>query len=205
MRNDKQLVNLLKLMQITRAQPQYGYALSGLKKHELSSLAEHHYLVTFIALQLARHLNLVGAKLNVEKVLEICLIHDLGELFGGDISRPYAMANPKARELAKAFEEENQKFLRKYLVTTSDELWTDVRTPKSDEAIVAKIADLMECGHYIKYLNQFKPMDSRILRKKLPEVAGKLKDKIAKRELLKFIKVWLVEIESKSATEILFD
>src|ERR1700738_3323865 len=109
MNNQKKLVNFLKLMQITRTQPQYGYALSNLKKHELSNLAEHHYLVTFIALQLARYAKSFGAKINTERIMEISLVHDLGELFGGDISRPYAMANPKARQLAKAFESENQK------------------------------------------------------------------------------------------------
>jgi len=43
------LTKLFKLVELTRFQPQYGYALAGIPKEELSNLAEHHYLVTFIA------------------------------------------------------------------------------------------------------------------------------------------------------------
>src|SRR3989344_5119270 len=110
----KHLTNLFKLMQLTRSQPLYGYVVGGVQKNDLSNLAEHHYLVTFIAWQLARQIKSKGANINVEKVLEFAMVHDIGELFGGDISMPYARANPKAREYAKAFEEENQKFLSKF-------------------------------------------------------------------------------------------
>ncbi len=108
------LAKLFKLLEITRSQPQYGYALAGIPKGELSDLAQHHYLVTFIAWQLALSVQSKGAKINVQKVLEYSLIHDLGELFGGDIAMPYAKANPKARILAKAFEAENQKYLANF-------------------------------------------------------------------------------------------
>ena len=64
----KKLTNLFDLIQLTRTQPQYGYALSGLKKEELSNLAEHHYLVTFIAWQMAKYLELQGIKLNTLKL-----------------------------------------------------------------------------------------------------------------------------------------
>jgi 5'-deoxynucleotidase YfbR-like HD superfamily hydrolase len=206
MRNDKEnLIDLLKLIQITRTQPQYGYALSNLKKHELSNLAEHHYLVTFIAMQLTKLVNTKGAKIDIEKVLEICLVHDLGELFGGDISRPYAMVNPKARKLAKAFEAENQKFLRKYFIEDDPKLWKDVMEPVSDEGLIAKIADYMECAHYLKYVNQFKPLDVKILADKMPKTLTKIKDKIAKKELALFLNTWIEEIQAKNVTEILFD
>lgn len=44
----KHLTNLFKLMQLTRSQPLYGYVIGGVQKNDLSNLAEHHYLVTFI-------------------------------------------------------------------------------------------------------------------------------------------------------------
>src|SRR5690606_29298080 len=110
-----------------------------------------------------------GAKINPSKVLELCLIHDLGELFGGDISRPYAMANPKARKLAKAFEAENQNYIRKYLGTVDQEIWDEVMEPVTDEGIIYKIADVMECGHFLKYMGHYKPLDTQILKDKLPK------------------------------------
>ena len=161
------LTNLFKLLQVTRTQPQYGYALSGLKKHELSNLAEHHYLVAFIAWQLTDSLNSKGAKLNTEKVLALCMLHDLGELFGGDISRHYGLRNPKARKLAKTFEAENHKFLLKFFQGKGNNykrLFAEIMEPKSDEAVVAHVADYMECAHYLKYLDKLTKDDQKVLR-----------------------------------------
>ena len=201
----KNLTNLFKIMELTRSQVQYGYVLSGVRKHELSNLAEHHYLVTFMAWQMAKALERAGAQINATRVMEISMIHDLGEIFGGDISRPYAMANPKARKLAKAYEAENQKFMRKYLTMVSKDMWDETLKPKSDEALVYKIADIMECGHFLKYMGHFKPLDTKILADKLPKVVKKLKDKIAHREMEAFVKSWLKEIQTKNATEVLFE
>jgi 5'-deoxynucleotidase YfbR-like HD superfamily hydrolase len=152
----KHLTKLFKLLELTRSQPQYGYALRGIAQDNLSNLAEHHYLVAFIGWQLALEANRSGAHLNVLKVLEICLMHDLGELFGGDICLPYSRVNPKARNLAKAFEAENQNFLSKMFgsgETHFKSLALETMQPKSDEAIVAKLADYLETTHYLQYAN----------------------------------------------------
>src|SRR5688572_26987474 len=100
----KKLTTLFRLLELTRAQPQYGYILAEIPKSDLSDLAQHHYLVTFVAWRLAVLVVQKGGKINLERVLELSLIHDLGELFGGDISMPYARANPAARNAAKEFE-----------------------------------------------------------------------------------------------------
>lgn len=200
----KNLTNLFKIIELTRSQVQYGYVLSGVRKNELSNLAEHHYLVAFMGWQMAKSLEKAGAKVNPSKVLELCMIHDLGELFGGDISRPYAMANPKARKLAKAFEAENQNYIRKYLATVDQQIWDEVMEPVTDEGIIYKIADVMECGHFLKYMGHYKPLDTKILKDKLPKLANTLKDKVAKKEMNKFVAGWLKEIQAKNATEVLF-
>ncbi len=201
----KNLSNLFKLIELTRSQVQYGYVLSGVRKHELSNLAEHHYLVTFMAWQMAEYLNSKGAKLDTKKVLEISMIHDLGELFGGDISRPYAMANPNARKLAKAYEQENINFLQKYLTNLSKEIWSEAMEPVSDEALIFKLADLMECAHFLKYMGHYQSLDTKILEEKLPQIISKIKNPIAKNEIDIFYKLWIQEIQTKSATEMLFE
>ena len=193
-------------MELTRSQPQYGYALSGIQQDELSNLAEHHYLVTFIAWQLASHIKKAGAKINIEKVLEFCLIHDLGELFGGDIAMPYARSNPKARIHAKAFEEENQKFFAKFFGNESNhfkELGHEILNAKSDEAIVAKVADYMEIIHYKQYVRVFSKLDMKGIEPKLQSMISKTKNSITKRELSKFIKNWSKNIDKKGVLEIL--
>lgn len=195
-------------MELTRSQPQYGYALAGIQQDELSNLAEHHYLVTFTGWQIASHLNQAGAKINIQKVLEFCLIHDLGELFGGDISMPYARANPKAREYAKAFEEENQKFLSKFFGGQSEhfkELGHEILDAKSDEAIIAKVADYIEVTHYKQYVKVFSKFDTDLIKPKLASMVEKVKDPIAKEELAKFINNWVNDITKKDIPEILYE
>ena len=205
----KHLTNLFKLMQLTRSQPLYGYVIGGVQKNDLSNLAEHHYLVTFIAWQLARQVKSKGANINVEKVLEFAMVHDIGELFGGYISMPYARANPKAREYAKAFEEENQKFLSKFFGSEEayfKKLGHEILDAKSDEALIAKIADYLEHIHYkqyIKVISQKTDIDS--LRPVLKLKISKIKDPVAKKEIDKFTKDWLKNVSKKEIPEILYN
>ncbi len=195
----KHLTKLFTLLEITRSQPQYGYALAGIKKDDLSDLAQHHYLVTFIAWQIARNLKGKGAAINVEKVLEFALIHDLGELFGGDIAMPYARANPKARKLAKAIEAENQKFLASFFGPESkyfNKLAAEILDVTSDEGIIAKVADYVEVTHYKKYIGKFSKGDVAMAYNALQKKIAKMKDKIAKRELELFIIDWKKQLSA---------
>lgn len=200
------LTDLFKLIEITRAQPQYGYALSGIPQDEQSNLAEHHYLVAFIAWQLALHVQSKGANIDVQKVMEFALIHDLGELFGGDIAMPYARINPVAREKAKAFEAENQKFLAKFFGAQSEHfqsLSDEVMDVKTDEGIIAKVADYMEVTHYKFYKKLFSPADMELVEQALQEKIAKMTDEIAKQELSAFVTQWAGEWPGKNVMDIL--
>ena len=81
----EELIKLINLLEITRNQPQYGYAVAG-GNGRYSNLAEHHYLVAMIGWQLADLVNKKGAKIDSGKVLKFCLLHDLGP---GNKDRPY--------------------------------------------------------------------------------------------------------------------
>jgi 5'-deoxynucleotidase YfbR-like HD superfamily hydrolase len=203
----KHLTDLFRILELTRSQPQYGYVPSDLKLNELSNLAEHHYLVTFIAWQLALHVNNNGGEVNVTKVLEYCLVHDLGELFGGDIGRSYVEVNKKARPKAKAFEAENHNFLAKFFGNESKrfrKLAKEMMEPKNDEAWVFKLADYMECAHFLRYMGYFRKQDEQILLTSVPRMVRKIKNKETKKILDDFIKLWLREIKiEKSTLEVL--
>lgn len=185
------MIELINLLQITRIQPQYGYAISG-GNTRIGNLAEHHYLVTMLAWQLCEIVNKKGAKIDTYKVLKFSLLHDIGELFGGDIGMYYAKANPKARMYAKQFEEENQKFVSNFFSNKKEviDLTKEILDSNSDEAHISKIADYLEVTHYKLFNNQFKKKDLKLIVPKLREKIDKLKDKIAKKELLQFVKVW---------------
>lgn len=192
-------------MEITRAQPQYGYVLAEIPKSDISDLAQHHYLVTFIAWQLARIVKNAGAEINVEKVLEFSLIHDLGELFGGDISMPYAKANPAAREKAKAFEAENQKFLATFFGHDQDyfqQLSGEIMDVSSDEGIIAKIADYIEVTQYKLYVHRLSKDDVTMAVNKLEKLASKLIDRVARNKIQSFLKQWQRELGDGKLDEI---
>lgn len=185
------IVDLINLLQITRAQPQYGYAVAG-GNIRIGNLAEHHYLVTMLGWQLTEIVNSKGANIDAYKVIKFCLLHDIGELFGGDIGMYYARANPTARIFAKQFEEENQRFISEYFVNNSEvkSLAKEILESESDEAHIAKIADYLEVTHYKFYNGQLKGSDFELVTPKLAEKVSKIKDRVAKEELIKFIHIW---------------
>jgi 5'-deoxynucleotidase YfbR-like HD superfamily hydrolase len=197
----KNITNLIHLLEITRNQPQYGYAIWG-GNVRMGNLAEHHYVVAMTAWQLAANVNSVGAKLNLQKVFEFALVHDIGELFGGDISMPYAKANPKAREFAKRFEAENHAYIGRFFGTQEarfKELSEEILDADSDEARIVKVADYMEVTHYKFFIGRFVKGDIDLIAKKLNDMIVGMKDEIAKKELLTFIEGWKKEMfETKS-------
>jgi 5'-deoxynucleotidase YfbR-like HD superfamily hydrolase len=192
----KHLTKLFHLLEITRNQPQYGYAIWG-GGVRMGNLAEHHYMVSMIAWQLASSVNSVGAKLDIAKVFEFASIHDIGELFGGDISMPYAKSNPKAREYAKKFEAENHSYIAKFFGGQSEhfkELSSEILDAESDEARIVKMADYLEVTHYKFFIGRFVQADIGLVAEKLDKMIGGMKDKIAKKELMAFVAEWKKEM-----------
>lgn len=202
----KNLPNLFKLIQLTRSQVQQGYLLSGIHRDDLSDLAAHHYLVTFIGWQLALSLKEAGANIDVQKVLEFCLIHDLGELMGGDISAWYAKMNPKARRFAKSFEEENQKYLSKFFGSDArrmKNMTKEILNARSDEALIAKVADYIEALSFKVFIGNFEEASRKFSEEKLNGFIKKMKDKTAKTLLKQFASDWLKTVHKTNYIEIL--
>ncbi|MDO8471540.1 MAG: HD domain-containing protein [bacterium] len=183
----------VRLMELTRSMPQTGYALVGLSKHDLSDLAQHHYLVTVIAWQLARRVHSAGIPINLTRVLECALVHDLGELTGGDISTPYAKANPDARAKAKAFEEANQLFISRFFGADEpyiQKLFIDVNQTNSDESRLYKLADYIEVTHYKLYVNRLSRNDVLLATNKIEAVLQKMLNPQIRAILTPIIEEW---------------
>ncbi len=145
-----------------------------------------------LAWQLSELVNSKGANIDTYKVLKFSLLHDIGELFGGDIGMYYAKANPQARTYAKQFEEENQKFLSGFFSNAKEviELTKEILESGSDEAHISKIADYLEVTHYKFFNGQLKKKDVELVAPKLAEKIEKLTDRIAKGTLLEFVELW---------------
>lgn len=202
----KNLPNLFKLIELTRAQIQQGYLLSGVQREKISNLAEHQYLVTFIGWQLAVNLKKAGANIDVLKVMEFCLIHDLGELMGGDISVWYGQMNKKARTHAKAFEALNLKYLARFFGNNQNrfrKMGKEILDAKSDEALLAKVADYVESMNFMVYHGYFSETRRKFTNEKVGGYIRKIKDKIAKRLLQEFLMDWLKNVDKNNYIEIL--
>ncbi|MDP3992931.1 MAG: HD domain-containing protein [bacterium] len=198
------LHRFLRLVQTTRAMPQTGYVISGIQKAELSDLAQHHYLVTITGWYIAKLVRQKGGKVDLERVLEICLIHDLGELFGGDIAMPYAKANPKARKLAKQFEQENQRFLARFLtdINQVEQLFRDTLIIGSVESTVAKVADYIEVTEYKNYIGRLTEGDITMVVKKMTKMLSGLKNKRVRNALSEIINDWSTAISARTENEL---
>jgi 5'-deoxynucleotidase YfbR-like HD superfamily hydrolase len=203
----KDLIDLFKLAEVTRDQPQYGYNLAGVHRNELSDLAQHQYLVTFIAWQLAILIKHAGAELNVQKVMEISMIHDFGELFGSDISFYYAKANPAARKLAKEFEHENNNFLSRFFPDPGEyqKLVEEMEAQTTNESIVAKIADYTEVLLNKHRMGKLLPQDIESNGTVLKSIAQKSNDHIIQTILADFIESWEDTLPGKKVLDIIED
>lgn len=201
------LVRLFRLIEITRLQPQYGYFLSEVSKGDVSDLAQHHYLVTFIAWTLARLAIADGAQINLARVLEFTLVHDLGELFGGDIGMPYAKANPKARAAAKEFERQNQIFLSTFFPDPEyiDAMSEEILSAKSNEAYIAKVADYIEVTHYKLFIKKLSDGDIVMAQNKMHEVIGKMTDEQAVKTLTAVTDQWISDMRQPQQAELFED
>lgn len=201
----KDLPKLFRLLEITRAQQQQGYVLSEIPKSEIGDLAQHHYLVTFFAWVLAQQATRAGGMLNIQKVLELSLIHDLGELFGGDISMPYARANPKAYQLAKKFEIENIEYLSTFFGDNQkhlEELLPEVHSPASDEAMIVKIADYVEVTHFKLYTHRLSKGDLAMAKEKILGKIKHIKDQQTKKAMANFLQIWLKGLQKRKFDEL---
>jgi 5'-deoxynucleotidase YfbR-like HD superfamily hydrolase len=199
------LTKLFRLLEVSRAQPQYGYIFSGIPKTELSDLAQHHYLVTMMAWQLARLCIAQGSTLDLAKTLEISLMHDLGELFGGDICKPYGLRNPAALAAAKAFEAENLKYLATQFGNNEDHihnLTPEIMQPSTPEGLVAKIADYVEVTHYKLYVGKLTEGDIVMSVNHISKLLERMSDVKAKKALHIFVKEWEDDLRNHSSEEI---
>lgn len=192
----KHLTQLFHLLELTRNQPQTGYVIWG-GQTRMGNLAEHHYLVLMIAWQIAVLLRDAGAHIDLEKVFEFAAVHDVGELFGGDISMPYARVNPQAKEYAKVFEVENQRFIAGFFGSFSKRfgaLSDEIMDAQSDEARIVKVADYLEVTHYKFFIGRFVQSDIDLVTNKIKRMVAGMADPIARIALKKFVINWNAEM-----------
>ncbi len=153
----EKLLALLSVVQLTKQQPLTGYSVAGVKLAELPTLAEHHYTSALAAMFASRHIKKLGGNIDPEKIVAMLLIHDLGELFGGDISTPLSRTYPELREYKNKIGERAIDLMTKEL---PDEIKNDFldlyyacETKNSDEYWVVKFFDQLDHQLFLEHYN----------------------------------------------------
>lgn len=125
-----------------------GWMQRGIPPAVAETVAAHTFEVAVLAHLLATELERAGAPINVRRVLELALYHDMPEALEGDIVKwvkdrlPHEVAEGVEREAADA-------------LGVPEGLVNEMVTPSSLEAQVVKFADnLATCLQAMRYLRQ---------------------------------------------------
>lgn len=153
----EKLLKLFSILQLTKEQPLTGYLLAGIKLNEVPTLAEHHYSCAMMSWLLGEKIRKEGGKLDCEKMTRMLLVHDLSELFGGDIAGPLNKKYDDLREHKDKIGERAIQLLTDFLdEPIRDEikkLFHEFEFGESDEKYAAKIIDQMDHQFFLEHNN----------------------------------------------------
>lgn len=131
--------------------------------HQNETVAEHSFYVAIIGRAICGLLEENGKKINTQEVLEKSLIHDVEEMFSGDIIQPFKYADPMLKTLIDMLNEKSVEKafegLPKQLSNHFKNLWKNYHRENSLEDQVVKIADKLSlvayCIEQIRLGNKF--------------------------------------------------
>lgn len=199
----KDLLKLFSILQLTKEQPETGYLVAGIKLHETASLAEHHYTCVLMAYFIAQEIKKTKVKFNERKLILMLLVHDLGELFGGDISSPLSRKFPDLREHKDKIGNRAIELLSSYLNNESQQdfikLYQEFETDTSDEKWVGKIIDQIDHQFFLEHHNykqKYCPGNSDYRVNFIKNHIYKLADKIQNEKIKETMKEFLEEFET---------
>jgi len=137
----KEILEFLEEIERLKFIPRSGWQYYGIKEPE--SVAEHSFLVAFLSLIVGLKLIKEGKKLNLEKMLIMALVHEIGEVRIGDIhlvaKRYLGFENVDNAEKKVAFE-----LLDKLNLDEIKEIYEEFVNGKSEEAIIVRACDKLE-------------------------------------------------------------
>lgn len=195
------LLRFFSLLQLTKEQPLTGYLLGGLKRHEVPSLADHHYTAALMGWSLVQEIKEAGGDIDERRVVLMLLIHDLPELFGGDIATPLNRKYPDLRVYKNKIGERAMQLLsdlaggspKKQL----ERLWRELDAAATDEAIVVKIVDQMDHQFFLEHYNYAKKNDrqtvdfrSAVVRDHVYPLLEKLRQPQTKKVMMEFLETF---------------
>ena len=132
-------------------------------QHFPESVAEHSYFTAYVVALLARMLEKQGVEINKEKALAMALVHDMEEMFSGDIILPFKYYSP---EVTEAIQKVNKELIGDVFSDLPEDtasyfisLWNEEGEGETIEAQLVKVADklslISKCLEEMKVGNEF--------------------------------------------------
>ncbi|MBI4122798.1 MAG: HD domain-containing protein [Parcubacteria group bacterium] len=127
------------------------------------SVAEHSFFVAYTTAVFCQLLKRKKVKINSEKAVMMALVHDMEEMFSGDILGPFKHYSP---DVMGAIRKVNERLIKKVFAGLPNQLanhfvslWNEEGEQKVIEAQVVKLADrlslIAKCSEEVKGGNQF--------------------------------------------------
>lgn len=138
------------------------------------SVAEHTFFVAYFTSVILHFLKKAGETVDEAKVLKMALVHDMEEVFSGDILKPFkhfneeilaAIQNVSRQAIPMVFEDLPPDLSSEFVA-----LWNEESKQESKEAQVVKLADkislMAKCYEEMKIGNDFfRPIYEREMEK----------------------------------------
>lgn len=132
-------------------------------QHFPESVADHSYYVAYIVAIVCNLLEQKGESVDKQKALEMALVHDMEEIFSGDIVTPFkhysaeveeAIAKVNNEMIPEVFQGLPEELSRHYIA-----LWTEEGQGQTIEAQIVKVADklslIAKCAEEVHVGNEF--------------------------------------------------
>lgn len=196
------LVKLFSILQLTKEQPLTGYLIAGLKLSEVPTLAEHHYSCALMGYLLSEKIKKANGQINELKLIKMLLVHDLSELFGGDIAGPLHRKYPDLGICKDKIGERAMDLLSGYMDKDTGEefnkLFEEFEHGESDEKYVAKTIDQMDHQFFFEHHNQnlkyFHDENSDyrndFVNNHVFNICEKIKDENTKKIMTEFVQIF---------------
>jgi len=131
-------------------------------QHFPESVADHSYFTAYIVAILVHMLEKEGIEVNKEKALTMALVHDMEEIYSGDIVTPFKYYSP---EVTEAIKKVNQELIGNVFDDLPEDtashfisLWNEEGKGETIEAQVVKVADKLslvsKCAEEVQVGNE---------------------------------------------------